>query len=64
MTKFLALISVFCMAVGLQIVVMIYGWGLSPKNWWVIIGLGVIGSVFAHSIARKVIDEFNKKGEK
>ena len=29
--------------VGMQILVMINGWGLEPQSWWWIIGVGVIG---------------------
>jgi len=26
------------------IIVMIYGWGLVPKNWWFIIGVYLVGT--------------------
>ena len=38
------------LVVGLSILVMIKGWGLEPKSWWWIIGVGVFGSIFAHAI--------------
>ena len=35
------------MAVIFSILVMIYGWGLEPKSWWWIIGIGFFGQLFA-----------------
>lgn len=32
------------------ICVMIYGWGLSPKSWWWIIGMYLIGTITALTI--------------
>jgi drug/metabolite transporter (DMT)-like permease len=37
-------------AICLSIVNMIYGWGVSPKSWGVIIGVGFFGQVFAQII--------------
>ena len=34
-------------AMGTSILVMIHGWGLSPKSWWWIIGMYLIGHIFA-----------------
>ena len=41
MDKFIAGLALFICAVGISILVMIYGWGLTPLSWWWIIGGGV-----------------------
>ena len=42
-------ISLFaiCISLSISITVMIYGWGLSPKSWWWIIGMYLIGHIVA-----------------
>ncbi len=55
MNKLLAGLFVLIVMVGLQVVVMIYGWGLAPKSWWVIVGIGVFGQTFMKMIGDKVI---------
>lgn len=45
----LALLTM-ALVVVLGVVNMIYGWGVSPKSWGVIIGVGVFGQIFAHII--------------
>lgn len=50
MTKFLLSLIGFGIAIGLGILVMIYGWGLQPVSWGWIVGGGVgsalLGAVF------------------
>lgn len=41
MSKFLSLVFLTTLGIGLSILVMIYGWGLTPVSWWWIIGGGV-----------------------
>ena len=55
MNKFIALLFVVSVAVGLQVAVMIFGWGLSPKSWWWIIGIGLFGQAFMKMIGDKVL---------
>jgi hypothetical protein len=43
----LSLLLSFC----LGLVTMIFGWGLEPKSWGVIIGVGVFGQIFALTIS-------------
>ena len=57
MSKLLALIFIAALAVGLQILVMIYGWGVQPQSWWWIIG----GGVFGVTALRKMIDVVEKE---
>ena len=57
MSKILALFFVFAVLVGMSILTMIYGWGLEPKSWWWIIGVGVFGQVFMKVIGNKVFNE-------
>lgn len=35
-----------------SIITMIYGWGLSPKNWWFIIGFYLIGTFISMFILK------------
>jgi len=53
--KILALLFVLSVAVGLSVLVMIYGWGLTPVSWWWIIGVGVFGQVFMKMVGDKII---------
>jgi hypothetical protein len=55
MNKILALTFVFIIAVGMQIITMVYGWGLKPQNWWVIIGIGIFGQIFMKILGDAVI---------
>lgn len=57
MNKVFALLFVLCVMVGLQVMVMIYGWGLEPKNWWWIIGVGLFGQTFMRMIGDKVLKD-------
>ena len=43
---FLSIFSI-CLGVACTIITMIFGWGLEPKSWGVIIGIGVFGHIFA-----------------
>lgn len=35
------------LGIGVHILVMIYGWGLTPKSFWWIIGMAVLGQISA-----------------
>uniref|UniRef100_A0A6M3IS46 Uncharacterized protein n=1 Tax=viral metagenome TaxID=1070528 RepID=A0A6M3IS46_9ZZZZ len=50
--KLVIVIFGLCIAVGLSILVMIKGWGLEPKSWWWIIGVGIFGQIFAQLIVK------------
>jgi len=43
------IVSVFgiCISMVTSIAVFVYGWGLSPKSWWWIIGMNLIGNISA-----------------
>jgi hypothetical protein len=56
MEKFLSLLFVICLSVALQILVMIFGWGLHPKSWWWIIGCGVIGVTFVKMLGDRLMN--------
>lgn len=57
LSKIIALFAMAVIGTGLQIMVMIYGWGLQPKNWWWIIGVGLILPPIVKWIAEKIIKE-------
>ena len=50
-------------AVGISILTMIYGWGLEPKSWLWIIGIGCFGNIFAHVIISIGVDNSQPAGE-
>jgi hypothetical protein len=33
--------------VGVHVVTMVYGWGLTPVSWWYIVGFGLFGVLFS-----------------
>lgn len=43
MSKMLSYMFLLSCAVGLQILVYIYGWGMHPRSWWWILCGGVVG---------------------
>ena len=45
LSKTLALLLLVVLHVGLQILIFVYGWNLTPHSWWWIIGGGVFGVV-------------------
>jgi hypothetical protein len=55
MQKILAQLFVLAVLVLLQIGVSVYGWGLTPRNWWWIIGVGLFGNVFMKVIGDKAM---------
>ena len=50
MTKFLMNLFAIPFFVGLHILVMINGWGLEPKSWGWIIGIGVVVNMLGHLV--------------
>ena len=57
LTQLLALTAVFALAVAITIGTMILGYGLWPKSWWWVIGLGVFGHIFAKVLIDRVVKE-------
>ncbi len=51
LSKILAYLFLLTCAVTLSILIMIHGWGLTPKSWWWIIGGGVVG----HSVIQGLL---------
>ncbi len=50
MTEFIATVAVLAIAVGLQVILLMYGSGLTPHTFTVIIGVGV----FAKALTREL----------
>ena len=48
MSKLLMNLFALVVIVGMQILVLMLGWGLEPKNWWWIIGVGVFANLIIH----------------
>lgn len=59
MTKFVANLFMIAVLVLCNIGVMIYGWGLTPRSWWWIIGVGFFVTVFL----KVVWDLIGKEGK-
>lgn len=57
MDRVLAIMFVLCLCVASSICVMMFGWGMTPKNWWWIIGVGVFGQTVLSSLAQKVMKD-------
>jgi len=45
LSKVLAMFLLVGLHVGLSILILMYGWNLTPHSWWWIIGGGVFGVV-------------------
>ena len=50
--SFLIILFGLIIAVSASILTMIYGWGLTPKSWWWIIGMGIFGPLFGMTIMK------------
>ena len=57
MNKLMSVFFVLTVMIALQVVVMMYGWGLEPKSWWIIVGIGVFGQGFMKLIDDKCMKE-------
>lgn len=57
MSKFLAYVFLLAVSVGLSVFVSIVGWGLTPRNWWAIIGAGLFGHVVVRLMMQAVEKE-------
>jgi hypothetical protein len=60
MTKFLANVLLIGLSVSAQIAVMEYGWGLRPRSWGWIIGVGFFATVFLYAL-RDAVNKDDKK---
>lgn len=50
----LASILILSLAIGLGVLVLTQGWGLTPQNWWWIIGGGIFGQTAIQALGRAV----------
>lgn len=60
LNKFLAHCFVICVGVALSLLVMINGWGLQPKSWFWILGVGFVGQVIVVVFALAIADKESK----
>jgi len=51
LAKFIAITALFAVSFLVGIGVLIYGWGLEPRNWWWIIGGGLCARAFVEVLA-------------
>jgi hypothetical protein len=47
---FLLIIVALILAILVSLGVMVFGWGLSVVSWWWVIGVNLIGGLFAHTL--------------
>lgn len=57
LNKLVAIVSMFAISVGCSVCVMIYGWGLQPRSWWWIIGVGFFVQVAIYAIVGRLKKE-------
>lgn len=57
LSKFIAILVTLILLVACQIAVMIYGWGIQPKSWWWIIGVGFFVQLALSLIAERLKKE-------
>jgi hypothetical protein len=57
LTKIIAMISVVALAISVQVLTLIYGWGLEVKSWAAIIGWGVVGHTVVRAIGDAVLQD-------
>lgn len=55
--KFFVALFALCVSVVTTVLVMIKGWGLEPRSWFWIIGVYLIGQIFAQLIIRIASDD-------
>lgn len=56
------LAMMFCLglAVALSVCVMVYGWGVTPKSWYWIIGGGLFGQTLLQILIKAASGEYSK----
>jgi hypothetical protein len=55
--KFLAVLFLLTLTVGMSCLAMIYGWGLQPRSWWWIIGVGIVLNLVIRMVSDAVLKE-------
>jgi hypothetical protein len=58
-SRVIASLALLATAICLSILVMINGWGLTPRSWWWIIGAGLCIQVIIHAL----VDMVKKEGK-
>lgn len=60
-TKLLAVMAVIAMAITINVVTLIFGWGLEPKSWLVIVCVGFFGQLTVSIVSQRVFKEVTKE---
>jgi ABC-type transport system involved in multi-copper enzyme maturation permease subunit len=53
----LSITFIWFLSVGLSILIMIHGWGLTPKSYWWIIGAGILGHSVLTGLMQAVVKD-------
>jgi len=48
--KLVVILLGICLSIVLSVSVLIYGWGLTPKSWFWILGIGFFGQLIAQAL--------------
>ena len=51
MSKFLAYLFLLLVSLANWVCLLIYGFGITPRNWWVVIGCGIVVQVLVRQMA-------------
>jgi len=54
--KFIAIVFMLALSVGSTVAVNVYGWGLQPKSWLWIIGVGFFWNLSVHTLFKKILE--------
>ena len=55
--------AVIAMAITINVVTLIFGWGLEPKSWFVIVCVGFFGQLTVSIVSQRVFKEVTKEKE-
>ena len=62
-TKLLALMAVIALSITVSVVTLIFGWGLEPKSWAVIVFVGFFGHLFVSMVNQRLLNEITKENK-
>jgi predicted membrane protein len=61
LNKLVANIAMLAVILSMEAAAMIYGWGLKPRSWWWIIGIGFFANIGVRILSDKMREEGTDK---
>lgn len=55
--------AVIALSITVSVVTLIFGWGLEPKSWFVIVFVGFFGHLFVSMLNQRVLNEITKENK-